>query len=54
MEKKKIEQFISKQKVSFVCSVDHDGFEIMHHRQIGIYHREEISDESNCHSAIDI
>ena len=26
MDRKKIEQFISKQKVSFVCSVDHEGF----------------------------
>ena len=26
MDRKKIEQFISKQKISFVCSVDHDGF----------------------------
>ena len=26
MGKKEIEQFISRQKVSFVCSVDHDGF----------------------------
>ncbi len=26
MDKKKIEQFISKQKVSFVCSMDHEGF----------------------------
>ena len=26
MDKKKIEHFISRQKVSFVCSVDHEGF----------------------------
>ena len=26
MDRKKIEQFIGKQKISFVCSVDHDGF----------------------------
>ena len=26
MDKKKIEHFINRQKVSFVCSVDHEGF----------------------------
>ena len=26
MDKKKVEHFISRQKVSFVCSVDHEGF----------------------------